>query len=275
MRAVLALALALAACGPAPSGLVPDAAYQAATEAVDAGDLDRALHLLDEAGEAGHLESLRRLTHAYRSGELRLRDLGGSTVLYLDPPERRQARYQAVYDRTLASAIDAGDVGATVQAAKERLGLRWAQPDRSQLPVELHDRWDAADLDSARALRDRIDAASLVGRERLDLAHLNLAVGDSAAALALYDQAIADGDPDGCVLKVFTVHGVYDPSSASGIAAYLDQMAACAPDVWAEGTTRPDGLRATARSARSAEVLDSLATLGVFDRYPALATSAR
>ena len=276
MTRVLVLVLATSVLGLAgacsqASGLAPEDAYAAAGDAIRAGEAEQAVSLLDEAARAGHLGALRSLAHAYDTGGLSVGLHGPSDVLVIARSDRRAHRYRTAYDLALADSVRAGRPDALLHAAVEMLGVRMVVTRREDLPAEIRARyWDAVDLDSVRALYGRIDGAALNGPGVLLLAQLGQALGDTTAAMRLYDRAVADGDPGACIYKVQAEHGAPDLFSAAGLAAHADQMAACA-EHWPQPGYL-DGVRRSARNgaARSAEVLDSLETLGLFRRYPHL-----
>ncbi len=262
-----------AACGPAPSGLAPEAAYQAGVRAVEARDTDRALGLFAEAAEVGHLDALRQLTRAYAHGSLSASGQPGAPTVFLDPSPRRAERLERAYQRALSDSVEVGNPRATLWAAVEAMGLRMHAPTRADLPPEIRERyWDRVDVGAVRALYARLDGADFSGWDRTELARLGLALGDTTGALAVLDRAIAEGDTGACVHKVLALHGPPDYHTAAGLAAHLDQMAACDPALFADGSGLVDTIRQS-ETPRSAEMIDSLATLGLFDRYPALAAS--
>ncbi len=264
------VALAVAS-GVEPSGLTPEAAYVAGSQAVDAGEVDRALHLLDEAASAGHLGALRRLIGAYDHGSLRASDRAGAEWVQVRRSERRADRYRAAYQRFMGDAVRAGDPDAIRQASEEVLGIRLHVADREQLPEPMREHWDAADLDSAQVLY-RL-AAEAPGQPQTDLALIARALGDDEAFHRHLNQAIAGDESGACVYKVDAEHGPPDYDSAAGLAARYDRMVACHPANAPDGPGSLDGFRQSAASgsARSAEVLDSLEALGLFERYPQLA----
>ena len=255
-----------------PSGLPPQDAYDAGTEAIESGDTRRALALLDQAASAGHLDALRRLTEAYEHGTLRANVGAGALSLSVAPSERRTEHYRAAYRRFMGDAVRAGDPDAIRQAVREVLGVRLYVADRDRLPAPMREHWDATDLDSARALYRQV--AGTPGTSQLDLAMLARALDRGRAFERHLDRAIAGGEAGACVYKVEARHGPADLDSAAGLAAHYDRMVACHPDHAPDGPGSLLGLRQSAArgSERSAEVLDSLEAMGLFDRYPQLAT---
>ena len=264
------VALAVA-CGVEPSGLSPDAAYAAGVAAIEAGDADRALALLDEAAGAGHLDAHRKLIGAYEHGSLRASGRAGADWLPVHSSEHRAERYQSTYARFMGDAVRAGDPDAIRQATKDVLGLRLSVTDREQLPEPIRGLWDDVDLDSARALYRLV--ADVPSASQIDLAVIARALGDDAAFHRHLDRAIAGGEPEACVYKVQARYGPPDFRSAAGLKANYDRMADCHPANEPRGSGFLDNIRQSAArgSARSAEVLDSLEALGLYERYPQLA----
>ena len=263
------------ACGSAPSGLAPDAAYRAGVQAIEANDADRAVQLFTEAGDAGHLEALRQLTRAYKHGALSASWQPDAPTLYdIRLSARRAERLERAYHRALADSVEAGVPSAILWSAIEEMGVRMYATDRDDLPPELREQhWDRVDVDAVRALYARLDAAEFDGWERVELARLGHALDDTDGAIAILDQMIADGNSSLCAYKVALLHGPFDAYSAAGLANGYDRMAECSGQPPEAGAL--SGVRESARNgaARSVEVLDSLETLGLFERYPHLAAA--
>ena len=273
MRLALLVLLVAAGCGPGPSGLAPDDAFQASLAAVDQGDVPRALVLLDEAAAAGHLGALEYRARSYRLGYLRTDRYNGwqrgkieDAHPFLVLPGQAEAA-EAEYQSALRSAADAGDPDAMFRLALELGQRRW-----------LGGEWvrTASGLDSARVLYDRLVAADAPPRDLAALARVLDLGPDRWSHLARAAQA---GDPVACLHRAYDEHGV--PFSARYLAAAIDALEACRE--MAAGTPTPvafdhndqtlgalaEQVRAGNRAARV--ILDSLRADGVFERHPRLA----
>ena len=263
-----ALAVATAA---EPSELHPQDAYDAGIEAIEAGDARRALALLGQAADAGHLDALRRLEEAYGGGTLRADVRAGAASVPVRPSERRAERVRSAYARFMSDAVRAGDAEATRHAIREVLGVRLLTSNRARLPPPMREHWDATDLDSVRALYRVV--AEAPGASQTSLALIARALGDGPAFERHLDRAIAGGEPHACVYRVEAQYGPPDYDTAAGLAADVDRMVACHPANAPDGPGLLDGFRQSAArgSERSAEMLDSLQALGLFERYPQLA----
>ena len=272
----LLVLLALAAgCGPAPSGLSPDDAFQASLAAVGEGDVPRALALLDEAAEAGHLGALDYRARSYRHGYLRT-DWSAATssrpgkieethAFLVLPGQARAA--QADYRRALDAAADTDDLGAMRQLAFELGQPRWIGGEWTTRPSA---------LDSARVLYDRMQA---LGADPLDLANLARVLNLDDAHRAHLQAAAEAGDPVACLQRAYNDHGY--PFSARGMAPAIDALEACrrlaaggvSPVSFDQNVQRLGDLAAQVRSGndQARAILDSLRADGVFERHPRLA----
>lgn len=270
-------ALAVSCDGP-PSGLSTTEAYNAARQAARDGDMDLATDLLAEAADGGHLDALNSLARGYKDGVLFVGMVTPNQVISIRPSQRRAARYRRAYDRALADSVRAGHPRALLLAAAELMGPRMAVEKREDLPAEIRERyWDAVDMDSVRTLYGQVDSADLYGMDLLAFAQLGGALGDTTVMMTLYDRAVAEGASGACIYKIQALYGPTDFHSAAGLADHFDRMIACDPALLAEGSSSLAHIRQSAASgvARSAEMLDSLKTLGLFERYPYLAASSQ
>ena len=275
MRLALFLALLAVGCGPEPSGLSPDDAFQASLAAVGEGDVPRALRLLDEATDAGHLDALEYRARAYRLGYLRTDYYDGwkpgkieETHPFLVLPGQAEAA-QTAYQRRLQTAADAGDSDAML-----RLALALGQPRR------IGGEWvtTPSGLDSARVLYDRLVAADAPPRS---LAALARVLGLDQDRQAHLTRATEDGDPVACLQSAYDQHRF--PFSAERLAPSIDALEACRE--MAQGVSTPVAfdhndktLGALAEQVREGNpdarvILDSLRRLGVFERHPRLAAA--
>ena len=263
----------LAGCGPAPSGLSPDDAFQAALAAVAQGEVPQALALLGEAAQAGHLDALEYRARAYRFGYLRTDwsavtrgepgKIEGPPAFLVLPGQAEAA--QADYRRVLESAADAGDTDAMFRFAAMLDEHSWHGTER------------ALALDSARAVyRQLVDLGADPFRLAL-LAH-NLDLDDDHRHfLPVAAQA---GDPVACLHQSYASNrGAF---SARGVARSIDAFEACrllaedAPRPGVEFNQSDRSLSALATQARDGNhdargILDSLRADGVFERHPRLA----
>ena len=264
--ALVALAL-LAACGPRPSGLSPDAAFQASLAAAERGEVPRALALLREAADAGHLGALALRAEATRRGYLRTADGGRTpgpserTLSFLVLPGEAEAAQNA-YARALRRAASKGDPDARLRLALDLarprwIGGEWATPD--------------ADRDSARALYRSLAAGGAAPGPLAALARL---LGDEGAYAVHLDAAAAAGDARACRFRAHAAHR--DRSSAARFSAFADAVEACPPVPGHDPLA--DDVRALRRQARSGNaaavaLLDSVRAGGLFRRHPRLAAS--
>ena len=265
----VALAAAVAGCGGPPSGLSPDDAFGAAMVAVDSGDAVRALALLDEAADAGHLQALAVRAEAYGRGYLRT-DYGRGYQRGVLPANVRfvvwpgqAARTARAYHDALRAGVDRGDADATLQLAHELaepkyIDGRWVKPP--------------ADRDSARALYRRLRAA---GADPYRLAMLAYALDDTAERDRQLAAAADAGNGEACWLRLWWTGGPRDLATAAGFSAFVDDAEAGPPEMRGEDPVARD-LRALTDQARSGNaaavaLLDSLDAGGLFERHPRLA----
>ena len=266
---VLAAALALAACGPSPSGLSPEAAYEAHHDALLDGDAVGALALLKEAAEADHLGALETLADARERGYMRApfdarRKAGTNVAVYSLPGQAEAARerFEAVRD----AQARAGDPEAMRSAAFHVLGSDTFIDGRLAADAT------PAQLDSAAVLYERLLSTDL---PRVQLALLAKALGRDDAYDRHVDEAAAAGEPQGCTCKLYMTDDRPDFSGSAGLALLIDRAMACAPEgPGVEIAARPVRtlLDETGRGNAAARVtLDTLRRLGVFERHPRLA----
>ncbi|PAP77958.1 hypothetical protein [Rubrivirga marina] len=266
--------LLLAACRPAPSGLTPHEAALAHLDALRAGDADRALALLDEAAEAGHLEALHILAHAHGRGYLQTPyDSVQKSTSHLPIFSTRWEAGRALrrFERALRDSVRAGSVEAQFLVADRLLGTRRIPGAR-----------DEVDPDSARALYHTLAARDA---DPLRLAFLANRLGDDEAYLAHLDDAAEAGDPNACVFRYWRRRDRDARFSAAGVAREIDALEACRAraleahhdaEMFTSGERVVGDLAAQARegNAEATATLDSLRATGVFDRHPRLAPLA-
>ncbi len=272
VAALAGAALVLAAgCGPPPSGLSPDAAYRASLEAVGQGDVPRALALLGEAAEAGHLDALEYRARSYRRGELRTDWYRGwqpgkieASHPFLVLPGQAEAAH-ADYRRALEVASDAGDHDALFRFAAMLHEQSWHSDTR------------APARDSARAVYRRLVG---LGADPLRLAYLahNLDLRDDHRGHL--QRAVQAGDPSACLQLAYATHN--RAFSARTVSQQIDAFEDCRrlaqhnPRPGVEFDQAGQTLRALAAQVRRGNhdarvVLDSLRADGVFSRHPRLA----
>lgn len=274
---LLAVAVASAAgCGPAPSGLSPDDAYDAAYEAAADGDARRALALLGEAADAGHLDALAERAGAYEQGYLNV-GYGPTVNLALVVWPGQAARARADLDHALAAGLAAGDDATIFHLAKGLAG------DAQYAEITGDTARATAARDSAVVLYRRLGPdAKPLGRvllaEQLALPDARRVL-DAAAETdgpSCHYRALADGmfstDAPGEELTALFLSVAYN-------AAYIDEAERC--DTL--DPTSPDAHRAAAgvrfmadnarRDARYRTLLDGLRADGVFERHPRLAAA--
>ena len=266
--AAVALALAAASCGPSPSGLSPDAAFEAALDAVEAGDVPRALALLDEAADAGHLAALEYRADSYRTGTLRTgygqgyrRGVLDARHAFLVLPGQADAAARAYRD-ALASAAE-HDTDARFQLAHQLAEPTWTDGRHDSPPAE---------LDSARVLYSRLRAQNA---DPYRLAMLAWALRDTTERDRQMDLAARAGNSHACWFRLWTGER-RSLATVAGFSDYVDDAEACAIDAEAADPVA-DGLRALVEQSRagngaSVALLDSLRADGLFDRHPRLAT---
>ena len=280
--AVLATAL-VAACGPAPSGLSPDDAYEAAQVAADSGEVHRALALLDEAADAGHLAALRTRADAMACGYLRTpagyrRGETQQNLPFLTWPWDA-SRAEGRYKRVLRDSVRADRPGALYLALDDALGdSRFCQP-----PSDI-------DREAADALYRRL-AQTEHGTFRLALTARKM--GHQGDYERWFAEA-AEREPQACYHRlllstarppsetaedrVATEAGFRSPHY---YADFIDGAERCAGLPRAGRSAPPEdvagrfvqSLRAEAASGNddAAVILDGLRAEGVFRRHPRLA----
>ncbi|MEM7786348.1 MAG: hypothetical protein AAF594_01340 [Bacteroidota bacterium] len=269
---LLALAATLAACGPPASGLDPDDVLKAANTAIAAHDTDRALDLLAEAADQGHLGALGVLAEAYERGYLRAPDT--NLPIWSCPGQATLASRR--YQDALRAGAHRGEATALHRVAREMLARRW-DGQTWQDP-------SAADRDSAEAIYRQLDGTQTPS---LELSGLARALGRDAEAARILEAAAAH-DVGACIIHTIkTVPRVMAGSAAlsqqvASEASYLDAMASCDALARAQGDPLPGARRVTdlaesaaSGDARAADLLDGLRAEGVFDRHPHLQEAAR
>ncbi len=266
---LLVLVWGASACGPAPLNGSPQDAFDAAQEAVDAGDADRALALLDQAADAGHLAALGTRAEAYEQGYLTVRNPGreGARYVTVQPLPGQAALARRAYERTLADSVRAGHPPALLAAALQLAGPLYIEEGRqvSHAP--------AADLDSAAALYRRLQDTD---GPHLQVAFLATALRDEDGRRRHLDAAVTAGEPQACFIKLWWFGDRPDTATAAGMARYLDTIESTCPkspgatDLAAESMrTLTDQVERGNEAA--VQFLDSLRVEGVFERHPRLA----
>ena len=268
------VALAVA-CGSGSPRLSPEAAYLAGVEAIRQDDADLAVVRFRQAAAGGHLVAARQLAAAYEHGSINASFDPGSEMAMLEASPRRAARHRRVYERLLADSVRAGDTQSMLFAATEMLGMRMYVPDRDDFPEEIRaSHYDAVDMDSVRALYDRIGDADLPVLRRLDMGWIARALGDTTGAIRHFERAAEDDPTVACIYTIQVRYGPSDLSTAAGLADHFDHTADCDPTgrLIEGGASAIANIQASADGGaeRSRVVLDSLHTLGVFERHPAL-----
>lgn len=252
--------LLLVGCAATPTGLDLDIAYERAQQAIRAGDGETAHALLAEAAGHDHLPSLAALLMAYADHGFAVPGAWTGTEQVTLPVRVEPAR-QAVtgfrFVRAISRGVRRGD------------------------PMAL--RYHAMDLAAGGSAEDRAEAeriyrhlltTDLPARELFALSLRFDAIADQPRLARL---AAAEGDPLACTFQVWLQED--DPqttwSHTAGVARYLDRVGACAPDrpIPAEAVSILRDLQAQLASGApaAAVAMDSLRTLGVFDRHPELA----
>ena len=268
--ALLAL-LAVAACSPTRSDLAPEAAYDAHHAALLDGDADRALSLLDEAADAGHLGALVQLARAHQRGYLVTpydAERKAAAHLPIHATRWQTGRTLRRYERVLRDSVRVGSHDALFLLA-----------DRLVAPKPVDGEWamPEADRDSAAAIYAALAAQ---GADPFRLAFLADRLGDEAAYLRHLDAATDAGNPQACALRVQHRRGRHAPFTAARLAEQIDALEACrarAPESDRGAYTYGDELvvdlaaQAGRGNAASVATLDSLRQRGVFERHPRLA----
>lgn len=270
------LLLALGACGPAPSGLSPEDAHRAHADALRQRDADRALALLTEAADAGHLVALQTLADARQRGYLRVPydpATKSATLLPIRTTRWKAGRALRRYERALADSARAGSTESLFLIADRLL-----EPSRVQGARQTMD----ADRDSARAIyRSLADR----GADPLRLAFLADRLDDEPGHLAHLDAAAEAGDPNACVFRYWARRDRGARFTAAGLAERIDALEACRDraiashhdaEMFTSGVRLVSDLaeQAGRGNAEAEAVLDSLRAAGVFERHPRLAPHA-
>lgn len=266
----LAIGLAALATGVlSRSGLPAEEAFGTAQEAIAEGDAGRALSLLEEAANAGHLGALEQLADGRERGYLTTAGPNRSAsrarvAVWSWPGQATRARH--AYRRVLADSARAGHPQAMLLVAQDLLGGGWAW---SEAP--------AADLppatrDSAEVLYARLRSTSA---PRLSLSFLARALGHDDDARALRQAAVDGGEPQACWFQIVTETDV-DLSTPAGVAAYVDSAEACRasgppPETdYAADAVRELADQAAAGNRAAVDFIDALRAEGVFERHPRL-----
>ena len=282
MLRLLALAGLVAACGPPPSGLSPDDAYEAAWAAADRGDVRRALGLLDEAADAGHLAALGARAEAASRGYLRTRGGAPERNLAYLPWPGEASRTAARYDAALRDSVRAGHSDALYLALDDVLGRGGPGSEPAR-----------ADRDSADALYRRLVQT---GRGTLGLAFVAQRLGREADSERWLAEAAAQ-DRGACFHRLFLSTALppsETPEDRAAVEAELRspryhadfiggaERCAALPDGGALASG--DGVRvdvsgrfvralraaAAAGDDEATALLDGLRAEGVFQRHPRL-----
>ena len=274
---LLLAALALAACGPSTPDLTADQAWDGYRAAVEAGDGDRAVKVLEAAAEAGDWGAMGQLAAIYERGYVRTPYEGQGTTQQNLPvsasrrkAEFARARFEAARDRAAAE----GDPGALYQTADA---------------IVQRDRPGGTEVGNTEPLRDPAahDSAAAIYRQlvdsdlpRLSLAMLASALGDSAAYRRHIDEAVEAGEPRACSFKLwFSGRPKPDLSTLRGRADYYDHVLDCDSSDEARdhvaGDVRALHEQIALGNAASVVALDSLRRLGLFERHPWLEDPSR
>lgn len=259
MMRIAPLLFALVACG---CGLDdPLATGPPLSEALAAGDADRALALLEAQAETGDLQALAQLADARSRGYLIASP--GTPAVHLPietwPWEGPLATRR--FERALADSVALGSESALFLLADRHLDR-----PRPQSP----------NVEAARAIYDRLVGE---GARPVGLAYLAQRLGDEDAFLRHLADGAAAGDAQACTLHFWQTRAEYDVHSARGMAERIDRIGACqALDPVAEQPTEAYGryeieplvAQHALGNAAAAVTLDSLRALGVFERHPHL-----
>jgi len=266
MRTLLFVAAAsatLLACGR--SGLPPGDAFQAHYKALADGDTHRALALLEDAAESGHLDALATLAEARHRGYLRSPSESAATFIPIVTFPWQAPLAARRLDRALRAGVEAGNETARFFAAEHLLDKRFV--DGEWVSSE-------ADRDSARALyRSLADD----GADPFRLAFLAQRLQDKDAYFHYLNAAAESGNPSACSLLFWPKTRSHKPD-ADALAERIDEVEACRQRVPEADRDQPsfdfaaNTVRAlVAAGTEMAPVVDSLRALGVFERHPRLA----
>ena len=267
----LILVVTVLACYVGPHQ-TPAESYEAAGRAIDAGDARAAVIQLRRAAAGGHIWALQDLAQGLQRGYLVSRgpmDQPGMTQSHLAihgwPGEAALRLRQ--YESALQRGVAAGDADAALTVASRLLypssdGSRWQDPT-------------PADRDSAAALLVTVADG---GDERAMIQLASMAGIRTPDGRAWLDRAVAAGSTQACWWRSLAETKPRSHSTAS-LARRLDRGRDCAgmPDgalEWARVKEQTVGAlrrQASAGNADAVAILDSLQTLGVFQRHPDLA----
>lgn len=266
-----ALAVLAAGCGAAPSGLSPDDAFRSAMAAADSGEVRRALALLGEAADAGHLDALAVRAQAYGRGYLRTGygrgyQRGATEVhrpFFVFPGQAAAA--ENAYREALRKGAADGDPDALFRLAHRLTERQWTGAEWAS---------SAADRDSARAVFGRLVRR---GADPYRLAALASALGDDAERDRQLGLAVEAGDGRACWWALWA-GPQRSKATAAGFSAFADRAEACPLDLYDADPVADDlrtlGRQAAAGNAAAAVLLDSLRAEGLFERHPRLAAVA-
>ena len=266
---LLLVALAFAACQSSPPpALSHEQIRDELQAAMEDGDGDRAIEVLETAAEAGEWGAYGRLAEAYSRGYIQTFVDGSVQPLMVQVPlsprmaEMARLRHEAGRER----AMEEGDPYALFQFATHIL--------YPSLPmgalVSGGDPPSQSARDSAAVIYRRIADSDL---PRLVVARLAKAVGDSVGHVRHIDEAIAAGERGACTHKLWLSSGPRpNLSTLQGRAAYYDDLLDCdSGDEAREHISRD--IRALHEqialgNPESVVALDSLRHLGLFERHP-------
>ena len=258
-----ALAVVFAGCSSPVSD--PDAAREAAREAAANGEAREAIRHYKSAAEAGDLYALSTLATIYERGHVR-GEPGPYTAIFTLPGQG--ARWRARYERERDARARSGENEALLVVAQDLCGA-FSRNDCEAQP---------ALADSARAIRERL-ADDGYAPALFMLAFHHRQRGEDAAFDSLLARAEAVGEPEvrarACFFRVFMGEGGTDQTSAARTARHIDRTERCHamhPDGENRNVRLVGNLRDAARrgNANASAHLDSLRTLGVFERHPHL-----
>ncbi len=265
---LLLLPLALAACSD-PSPVLAEREFLAAyDEARASGDAERAVDIVRVRAKAGDVGAMQHLAGVYQSGMVRTPDrpwkLGEPMRVRAWPGQARL--WRARYERERDQKAREGDPDALFALAQDLIF-----PDPS---AEAHAAVTQADRDSSHAIRQRLIAAGHA--TALFSEAMNHTRGDVPRRDSLLGAATAAGSFDACTWRAhFSTQGGH---SAQRIAVRVDEAEACRPlldgrDGHTLAESELHSLRQAAASGtpQAAAIVDSLRTLGVFERHPHLA----
>ncbi|OZC02126.1 hypothetical protein [Rubricoccus marinus] len=265
---LLLLPLTLVACAD-PRPAEPLDAFRASyDDALAAGDVERAIKIVEARAKTGDVGAIGHLASIYDEGQVR----APSKPWKLGEPMRvrtwpGQARlWRARYERERDRQARAGDPDALFYAAQD-LAFDDGPIDSPSPEVQ-------AKRDSAHAIRQRLIAQGHT--MALFSEAMNHSRGDSVRRDSLLAAAEAAGSFEACAWRAhFSTPNAY---TAEAIASHVDRAEACRPllgsregHTFAESTLRSLRQGADNGTPEAITTLDSLRALGVFERHPHLA----